>query len=100
MVGKSAIIEATLQFIIWEVFMKHLLIFLWVVSTLLLGIRVSAQDDKKTYPIITAENATQLQNIAISGRGAITDTAINPTGDTFVVVTGVGLWFYALPTMT
>ena len=44
--------------------------------------------------LIRAENANRLEELRIIGHGALGAAAISPDGNTLVVGTSAGVWFY------
>jgi len=58
----------------------------------------TAQTDKPLadYPVITAENVAQLQQVRVLGEGYINDVIFSPDEQFVAMATSVGIWLYSI----
>jgi WD40 repeat protein len=71
--------------------MKKYLLFLLLCSFPLF---VASAQDTSDYEVITLDNATRLEQIAVYGRGMVDDVEWSPDGQSVAAATSSGVWIY------
>lgn len=54
----------------------------------------SGSAQESTFPVITAENANQIEPLAVIGKGFIHDVSWSPDGSRFFIASSTGVWEY------
>lgn len=74
--------------------MKRMVLFVSLLTVVLFGsLAVSAQAGH-AYPVITPENAEQIEQLVMLGRGHVYDLAWSQDGRTLAVASSAGIWLY------
>ncbi|MCL4253748.1 MAG: hypothetical protein KJ043_08215, partial [Anaerolineae bacterium] len=80
--------------------MKHLPLFIILIALFSITHTPpsTAQTDRPLadYPVITAENVSQLQQVRVLGQGYINDVIFSPDEQYVAMATTVGIWLYSI----